>query len=312
MSLTLGAVDGNDAQPMDTRLSSVLAALPVRNVIVFHTSSTQLSGPGSGSRRPGQVAIGAAELVNPILGRETATAAQALADGKVVVFTPGYVTNGQVELATHVSEESGYRTTTAPAVELVTQAPVPYQLPGAVMSPQTALQLGITDVGSPVALLDTTHVPSSHEEQRARAALDASGGGYLYVERGFTTRTVPELLALLAMSVVVTFGATAVATGLAAAEGRSDLGTLAAVGAGPRVGRGLAMAQAATIAWIGAVLGVVAGLVPALAVLSARSGYPLVLPWTTIGVGVIVVPLLAALFAGVFRRSRLPAPRRLW
>jgi putative ABC transport system permease protein len=256
------------------------------------------------------VAIGDSDVVRAVLGRDEPEASQALADGKVVLLAADLVNDGQAELTTYLGE-AGARHTTAPAIEFTAQAFLPHDVPGALMSPQMALQLGIPE-GAPVALIDTKRMPSSREEQKARAALDGLGGGYLYVERGFKTHTAPEVLALLAMSIVVTFGATAVATGLAAAEGRSDLQTLGVVGAGPHVGRGLAMAQAATIAWIGALLGVVAGLVPALAVLSARQGYPLVLPWTTIGVGVVAVPLLAAILAGLMGSSRLPAARRSW
>ena len=88
--------------------------------------------------------------------------------------------------------------------------------------------------------------------------------------------------------------------------GRTDLATLAAVGASPGVRRRLGTAQAAAIAVLGAVLGVFAGLLPALAVVHAHAGWPILLPWSTIGLGVEAVPAIAALFAGAVTRSRLP------
>nr|MBA2415228.1 ABC transporter permease [Geodermatophilaceae bacterium] len=121
----------------------------------------------------------------------------------------------------------------------------------------------------------------------------------------------PVLLALLGASVIVVLGATAISTGLAAADGRSDLATLAAVGASPRTRRWLAMSQAAVVAFLGALLGAVAGFVPAAAIVSTLVEWPLIVPWLVLGVVLIGVPVIAALFAGLFTRSRLPMIRRI-
>jgi putative ABC transport system permease protein len=116
-------------------------------------------------------------------------------------------------------------------------------------------------------------------------------------------------------------GAAGVATGLAAAEGRADLSTLAAVGAGPGLRRLLSLCQAGVIAVLGSALGIVAGLGSAVIVLTAlnrryagtwpvQDPYPVVVPWTTLGV-LVLVPLVAMLGAGLLTRSRLPVERRL-
>ena len=107
---------------------------------------------------------------------------------------------------------------------------------------------------------------------------------------------------------------------MAAADGRADLATLAAVGATPVTRRVLAAFQSFVTAGLGTVLGVVAGLVPAVAILRAVNSagalrhavpLPIVVPWTNVAVTLLVVPLLAAGAAGLLTRSRLPLVRRL-
>lgn len=131
----------------------------------------------------------------------------------------------------------------------------------------------------------------------------------------------PLLLLLAAASGVITLGAAAVATGLAAAEGRRDLSTLAAVGADPRVRRVLSLCQAGVIAVLGSALGIVAGLGSAAVVLASlnqryaqswpvQPPYPVTVPGLTMAV-LVVVPLVAMLGAALLTRSRLPVERRL-
>ena len=113
--------------------------------------------------------------------------------------------------------------------------------------------------------------------------------------------------------------ATLTATGLAVADARPDLATLAAIGAAPRTRRLMAMGSAAVIGAFGAVLGVLAGLAPGIAV-----AYPLTSDDYGNGAaaarrhpvgsarGVAVgVPLLAVLVTGLAVRSRLPMATRL-
>jgi putative ABC transport system permease protein len=120
---------------------------------------------------------------------------------------------------------------------------------------------------------------------------------------------------------IITLGAAAIATGLAAADGRADLGTLAAVGASPRVRRALSLSQSGVIAGLGSLLGAGAGLGASTAVLfalnqryagiwPAPTPYPITVPWLNLGVALLVVPLIAMLGAGLLTRSRLPIERR--
>ena len=83
----------------------------------------------------------------------------------------------------------------------------------------------------------------------------------------------------------------------------------------------LSLCQAGVIAVLGSVLGIVAGVGSAVIILASvnrryaeswpvQSPYPVVVPWSTLGV-LVVVPLLAMLGAALFTRSRLPVERRL-
>lgn len=147
----------------------------------------------------------------------------------------------------------------------------------------------------------------------ARSVLpDAS----VHVERGFTDDPAPVLAVLAGVGALVMLVAIWTSTVLSLEDAMPDLATLAAVGASARIRRRQAMAQAAVVGVLGAVLGVAAGMLPGVAVtfpLTAEAGgaHVLEIPWTLLGLLVLVVPALAVLAAGLFTRSRLPMVRRI-
>ncbi len=195
----------------------------------------------------------------------------------------------------------------------------------AVVSAETVRRLGLTssDAGS-VWLPDTA--PADAAEQRARAALAKLSDGIEFdIERGYRSPGDLISLGLTAFAGLVALGAAGIATGLAAADSQRDLTTLAAVGAAPRIRRTLSGFQCGVIAAMGALLGAVAGIVPAVAlrkVEAAASVYPgmslqeeaakgiVVFPWLNIGVTVVVLPLLAVALAALLTRSRISLLRR--
>lgn len=139
----------------------------------------------------------------------------------------------------------------------------------------------------------------------------------LYTERGFVRSFALPLLGLAAVAALVVLVGTLTATGLALADSRPDLATLAAVGARPRTRRLMAAAQALVIGLLGAATGVAVGIVPGIAaaypLTASQSGRPpiIVIPWLLLlGVG-LAVPAIAAAAAGLGVRSRLPLTRRL-
>ncbi|HEX6675522.1 MAG TPA: ABC transporter permease [Actinomycetes bacterium] len=260
----------------------------------------------------------AAGAVAGLTSADADQVAAALRAGKVVVDDPATLRDGQVTLSLAIGFKGGgareQRTVTAPGFALPHRPSAPVTL----MTTHTARSLGLAP--TPFATLATTsRMPTVAEEDRLRAAL--SPGFDVRVERGPQTNTT-ALLVLTVVAGVIALGAAAIATALAAADGRADLGTLAAVGASPRVRRMLSLSQAGVIAGLGSLLGVVAGLGASTAVLAALNRgfanvwpapttYRIAVPWPNVGVALLVVPLVAMLGAGLLTRSRLPIERRL-
>lgn len=253
---------------------------------------------------------------------EVAAATAVLRAGGVVVTDPRYLHDGRV--AVRVDRASVGSVSPTPPVSGVLPG---HALPGAVgptrllISPAAATRLGLTP-RTTSWIASAPEVPDERQRQRFTDALRPYGEVIVDVESGVPPGGSEPLLLLLAGAAgLVTVGAAGIATGLAAAEGRADLSTLAAVGAGPGVRRLLALCQAGVIAGLGSVLGIVAGLGTALIILLSTNRqyaeswpiedpYPLVVPWSTLGV-LVLVPLVAMLGAGLFTRSRLPVERRL-
>jgi putative ABC transport system permease protein len=263
-------------------------------------------------------AVGA---VTGLAAGDAGRAAAALRAGKVVVDHPRYLHNGRVTLTITSFDpfdktKDETRTATAAGYALPHRPRAPITL----MTWQTARSLGLDPVPS-IVLATTSRMPTLAEQDRLQAALGSRTG--VYVERGPRSHSgTGSLLVLAIMAGVITLGAAAIATGLAAADGRADLGTLAAVGASPRVRRGLSLSRSGVIAGLGSLLGAAAGLAGSVAVLlalnrgyadvwPAPTPYPIALPWRNVGIALLVVPVVAMLGAGLLTRSRLPIERRL-
>ena len=161
---------------------------------------------------------------------------------------------------------------------------------------------------------------STAEEQSLREGLAAlSPATSVYVERGWSDPLAVARWLLFALGGLLVLVATLTATGLALADARPDFATLAAVGAAPRTRRYVAMGSAAVIGGVGALLGLVVGFGPGIAV-----AYPLTsndqgngvhvvidVPWALLGGVALLVPLLAVVVTGLAVRSRLPMDRRI-
>ncbi|MBX6751539.1 MAG: ABC transporter permease [Micromonosporaceae bacterium] len=273
-------------------------------------------------------------------GDDLRAAEQVLASGGVVVRSPLLITEGKVTVAVirpdptvdpemigvgrYVPIQDGTQIPPGHTVEYVT-------LPGhllttgirtgpAFVTPATVARLGL--VSDESALVGaTTRAPTTSDEERARALLQPLDA-FPYIEHGFQPRYDQTLLVLLAASAIITIGAASVGTALTAADSRQDLSTLAAVGASPRLRRGLSVSQSWVIAGLGSILGSAVGLGTAIAVIAMIGqeyetlwpfdGPPTpVMPWSTLLITLVLVPAIAVLGAGLFTRSRLPIERRL-
>ncbi|MEU8183126.1 ABC transporter permease [Micromonospora sp. NPDC049047] len=250
----------------------------------------------------------------------TATATAVLRAGGVVVTDPRYLHDGLVTVRVNEMDPMTDRP------RAVADFPG-YAMPGVVsgsqllLSASAARHLDLT--WSPVGwVLGADTPPDRHQQERFVSALRPFGTFSLVVEDGGGSRDISPLPLLLAAAAgVITMGAAGIATALAAAEGRAELTTLAAVGAAPALRRMLAICQAGVIAGLGSVLGIVAGLGTAAIVLFSVNRqyandwpvpdqYPYVVPWPALGV-LVLVPIVAMLGAGLFTRAQLPIERRL-
>ncbi|MEZ0113183.1 putative ABC transport system permease protein [Catenulispora sp. EB89] len=316
----------------------------------------------------GQVVPGDAATLRALTGTVDPQAEQTLAAGGMVVFTP-YDLNGTVS---STGSATGAATATialqrscppagADLPDPIRQqfalfcsgpAPAPLTLPAAVartkdgsavngvraLIPQSAADRYHVKYAPSMILFDTTRMPTKAEEERANAAAETLGTtALLKVERGYQGGNDTTMLALAAVAAFVTLGAAAISTGLAITDGQADLETLAAVGARPRVRRTLAGSQATITAAMGAVLGSATGLVPAVAIVEARShsfvqsafegttgsrfgGFGaapsvhaqsyLAIPWWFLIGTIVIVPMLAGIGAALVTRSKVEIRRR--
>jgi putative ABC transport system permease protein len=288
-------------------------------------------GDGGGYFSSTSVAVGDATVLRNLVGVTDPAAVAALAQGKVLVRSPRLIENGRVTLSIDVDPgqesqggSSSTRTFTAPGFAISTDVGTF----SALMSPETARTMGLALEPGGSAWLPK-QMPSSAEEQRAAAAVSDVGGGSVAVERGYQNDTTAIEFGLVAAAALVAIAAAGIATGLAAADSQADLATLAAVGAAPRIRRTLSGFQCAVIAVMGALLGSAAGLVPAEAlwrvhvgqrgqpgynfntgVIDVLPGSVVSVPWGTMALVVVGLPLMAWLLAAGFTRSRVVLTRR--
>ncbi|MFI5426775.1 FtsX-like permease family protein [Aeromicrobium sp. UC242_57] len=289
---------------------------------VYAKSSEMYSGPTD-------VVVGDADAAREWGVRLDAAGEAALSSGTAVVGDPDAINpDGKVVLEVEGGEETQQVSLPAVLGDLgtggVPSGPEP-RLGLVLVSPQTMKSVGvpwesrraISALGAPI---QSEAVEA--RVQRAVSGLDSIGGG-AYVERGFQESFALPFLALLGFGAVAVLVGTMTATGLALSDARPDFSTLAAVGAAPRTRRLVAGAQAIVLATLGTLLGIAVGFAPGIAVtwpltsesyvsgVAEQVGPIIQVPWLLLGAIVVVVPLIAALAAMIFTRSRLPIVRRL-
>ncbi|MCP2307468.1 FtsX-like permease family protein [Kitasatospora paracochleata] len=283
----------------------------------------------------GMMPVGDAALLHNLFGVREATADQALAQGKAVVFDDRYLKDGKLTIelteptdraAEAKADASGERLKPQTRTITVDAVLVPAGTAGspALISPQAAKGLGLQPLDTGSVWLPAAK-PAGTAEQRAVAAVGKlDDTAQIRVERGFQPKHDAITLGLTAFAAVVALGAAGIATGLASADSQNDLATLAAVGAPAGIRRRLSGFQCGVIAAMGTLLGTVCGIVPAVALRrlqaessgefsvggSAGKHMVLAFPWTTMGLTVVVLPLLAVGLAMLLTRSRLAMVRR--
>jgi putative ABC transport system permease protein len=259
-------------------------------------------------------------------------AAQVLAAGGAVVSDPRLVHDGTITLELGGNADDGdangekiFKTANVPGYALrsgveVGQGVAPEGMQRTYLSPAAVAALGLDTVPEGFVIATGRMPDQAAQDKLAASVAELPGGGYATVETGPPTGTPTEALILAAAAILVALGATFVATGLAAADGRRDLSTLAAIGAAPSVRRVLTLSQSGVIAGLGSVLGTVAGLGSGWAILAAYNrqfagswpreiGYPFAVPGVVLLL-LVSIPVIAMLGTGLLTRARLPIERR--
>ncbi|MFV2100336.1 FtsX-like permease family protein [Micromonospora sp. LOL_024] len=267
-----------------------------------------------------RVAVDEGEVLPFLTGAapgEVSAAAATLRAGGAVVTSPLFLRDGRLDLRVEYNDEARPAdTATVPGYHLESGLGQHWLI----LSPAAADRLGLTTWPTGWVIETTGQVGQERLDQFI-AATRPLGPLSLDTDRNGSGDPRPLLLLLAAVSAVVTVGAAGIATGLAAAEGRGDLSTLTAVGAGPGLRRLLSLCRAGVITVLGSALGIVAGVAVAVIVLTFTNQrytdswpieppYPLVIPWLPFAV-LIAVPLVAMAGAALFTRSRPPVERRL-
>jgi len=269
------------------------------------------------------ILVGGVDDVRAALGRDPSAESLAVLDaGGMIVTNPVFVRDGTVllegkDVRTHGPAPSGpgtvpstVRSTSLAATVLEPSVPVPYF---GVVSPETAARLELH--AEPAGLLvQLAKYPSEAEADAASAAIAA-----VYRQPGMDFRAEPGISqgsqwmtwSIVAAAALITFSAAGITTGLSLADARTDHATLAGVGASPRLRKALAGSQALFTSGVGALLGVLAGVVPAfLLVLSSDMRTAVDVPWLHLLALVMAVPVTGAVLAWTFTPSGLPLSRR--
>lgn len=272
-----------------------------------------VGGNPFGGALPGPL-VGDGELLRAVTGADDPEYARVLADGGAVVPAGFLQPDGTAILVDRPpgNDGMGGRQVRLPAAALP-DGP----LATTVLSPVAAARFDRPVVTTGAVIRTPSPLTEREQDRLSEAVQRLAPNSSVYVERGYTSDIGPTLLALAGLSALLVLGASGIATGLAAADGRADLSTLACVGATPGLRRRLAGSQSLVTAGLGTALGTVAGLIPAYAFIQALNEgprdlpFPFVVPWQLLAFTAGAVPVVAALAAVLLTRSRLPLVRRI-
>jgi putative ABC transport system permease protein len=246
-----------------------------------------------------------------------------LAAGRAVVFgsVPAQAGVHDVTMRVATYTDGGRTKRSQPVAIPARVVALPLGTPSvqAVVPPAVAKRSGlpVQKVG-----LDLPHPALSSAQQKSlqNALQTLPTPAAVYVERGYQSSQDVRILQglLLILAAVLMLGGTLTAMFLALSDARPDLATLAAVGAEARVRRKVAAAYTFVVSFVGAVLGMLVGFVPGVAVTWPLTGHSwtgrgpfLDVPWLLIAAVVVGLPLLTSLIVGACVRSRLPMVSRL-
>lgn len=291
-----------------------------------------MSNNGFGGDIPTIVVGGENELA-ALLGRTpSSAAARALRDGgmvitnriylnednttSVITYDPtspsSYVTNGPAtDGKTYM--RAGLEAASTQKLAAVVDAPdKPLNFYG-VVSPATAAKLGIP-VDDRLMLVTVPEKLTQAQTDNLQGTLASFLGQTqtygIQMENGPSTNIATILWIVVIGAALITLSAAGITAGLALADGRNDHATLASIGADSRLRKALSGSQTFLTAFLGTVMGLFAGAVPIIVLLSLSRGTPIVVPWLQFGVLLVLVPLFGATAAWMFTKGKLPMTKR--
>ncbi|QTG81540.1 FtsX-like permease family protein [Arthrobacter crystallopoietes] len=264
-----------------------------------------------------QLLVGGESELAALLGKEPdAQTLSALETGSAVLLNPVYEDSGKATIEVidpsgggAIGEKLGPSVVESHELNaFLTEGVRDIDVMG-MISPQTADELGIPtwDYGLWVDMERTPTTDEADRVQQQLASTNSTNTPFAY-EPGPPAGSQIIAWSVAAFAALVALTAAGITAGLALADGRADQTTLAGVGAAPRMRKALAAAQSLLTSGIGGTLGVVAGLLPAIAILALIRDYSVIVPWAQVIAVLIVVPLLGAVAAWLSTRS-LPQMR---
>ena len=256
----------------------------------------------------GEIGIAEPAVVELVLGRALDADMRADLDrGKVVALDECYLQDGTVGVAT--SDDGSEQVQLPARYEPRPEGTSYFNLPFAFVSEEMAREQGWTVA---VDTLAVRYAPSASQDD-IDTAISAGEDHGVDVWQPYNAGEEASLinLALAAGAGLITLLGVAVTIALSAAESRDDLATLAAIGAQPRRRRTFAGAQALVLSGVGTVLGLLLGVLLGVSAIPLAGESAFAVPWTSLAVTVVGVPLLAVAVAMTATRSKLPMVRRL-
>lgn len=284
---------------------------PVRTTVIWAVFP---SGSGPGGAGEVGISLGRNDYMNVsavdtstlrrILGPGHDAAVQAFDAGGVVAHGARTVRDGSVTLADFTDPRRPVKRWTLPGVSVARLAGEHRGLAGAWISLATAHDLGLSTAPMDIQV-HTDHLVTN--DDLTRLAVDGINAWSQDPQLGTVTWLRLGVLGLAGLLTLLVAG---IAVALAAAEGRADTATMAAIGAGPWRRRGLGAMHGLFLGVVGGLLGVLVGL-PSAASLLQVDGLPgIAVPWLVIAAALLVVPLLGAAAGWVVTPTRLPLVRR--
>lgn len=271
------------------------------------------------------------------LGIRDGAAEQALARGETVLFDRAYADHGTFKIklvadSTDVPEDGAEPKGPVKALPAYLSAQSQSYGVTAVVPQRAADAAGMTTTPAG-SFFTTASMPTDAQRQALNEDVAKIGTrAQVYLERGYEGNGGVILLALTLFAGLITIGASGITTGLAQADAEPDLRTLAAIGAAGRLRRTLSGFQCAVVAAMGVVLGSIAGVLPAVALRRVEKRHqwneyrrmlmagwsdgsnvphvPVAIPWETLALLVVGVPVGAGLLAALVTRSRPELGRR--